>query len=255
MHKDVHPDYNHAMAKSIYWTLVDHSQLPQEQAGLWLGSTELQKLSSLRFPKRREEWLLGRWAAKSLAHSLPGYRQFALSDLEVRNSPDGSPHLWLPEGEPAPDCLSISHSHQLALVAMTPGPALRIGADLEKIEPRSHEFVEDYFTSAERSRVDSLPAEARDTVSTLIWSAKESMLKALQVGLRWDTRQVEVFKVQGLAPMLDESGSWQGLQVGDPKPAGRHWAGWWQRRDDFLMTIVGMASDAAELEAVELIKK
>lgn len=243
------------MNKSIYWTLVDRSRLPQEQAGSFLSSTELQVLSSLRFPKRREEWLLGRWAAKSLARNLPSYQNLAACEIEVRSSPDGSPHVWLPGGDPAPDCLSISHSHQLALVAMALGPGIRIGADLEKIEPRSHEFVEDYFTTAERGLVGSFPAEARDTVSTLIWSTKESMLKALQVGLRWDTRQVEVLRIQGLRSSQGGRESWQGIQVGDPKPAGRHWAAWWQRRDDFLMTIVAMASDAAELEAVELSEK
>jgi 4'-phosphopantetheinyl transferase len=243
------------MAKYIYWTLVDEPRLPREQVGSFLSSAELQKLSSLRFPKRREEWLLGRWAAKSLAQSLPGYRQFALSELEVRNSPDGSPYLCLPSGDPAPDGLSISHSHQLALVAMVLGPGIRIGADLEKIEPRTHEFVEDYFTTAEGGLVGSFPAEVRDTVSTLIWSAKESMLKALQVGLRWDTRQVEILRILGLRSSQGGRGSWQGIQVGDPKPSGRHWIAWWQRRDDFLMTIVGMASDAGEFEAVELLER
>ena len=243
------------MPKSIYWTLVDRSQLPGEPAGRFLCSTELEKLASLRFPKRREEWLLGRWAAKSLARTLPGYENLAASEIEIRNSPDGSPYLCRPGGDPAPECLSISHSHQFALAAMTPGRGIRIGVDLEKIEPRSHEFVEDYFTSAERSLVDSFPAEAGDTISTLIWSAKESMLKALQVGLRWDTRQVEVLRIQGLILPLGERGAWQGMQVGDPKPAGRHWAAWWQRREDFLMTIVGMASDAADLELVALLER
>jgi 4'-phosphopantetheinyl transferase len=243
------------MAKSIYWTLVDRSQLPLENAGSFLGSVELQRLTSFRFPKRREEWLLGRWAAKSLARTLPGYRQFAPCDIEVRNSPDGSPYLCLPGGDPAPDCLSISHSHQFALAAMALGPGIRVGVDLEKIEPRTNEFVEDYFTSAERGLVGSFPAEARDMVSTLIWSAKESMLKALQVGLRWDTRQVEVLRVEGLAPSLPEVGQWQGMQLRDLKTAGRDWAAWWQRRDDFLMTIAGLVSEAAELQPIELLER
>lgn len=243
------------MYKRIYWTLVDTSWLPRDQVSVFLSATELEKLSSLRFPKRREEWLLGRWAVKSLARALPGYQNWAACDIEVRNSPDGSPHVWLPDGNPAPDGLSISHSHQLALVAMALGPGIRIGVDLEKIEPRSHVFVEDYFTTAERGLVGSFPAEARDMVSTLIWSTKESMLKALQVGLRWDTRRVEVLSIQGVTTDPIAGGQWQGLRVGDPEPAGRHWAAWWQRRDDFLMTIVAMASDAAELEAVELLEK
>ena len=243
------------MAKSIYWILVDRSQLPLEEAGSFLSSAELQRLTSFRFPKRREEWLLGRWAAKSLARTLPEYRQFAPCEIEVRNSPEGWPYLCLPGADPAPGCLSISHSHQFALAAMTFDLGIRVGVDLEKVEARANEFVEDYFTSRERGLVGSFPSEARDMVSTLIWSTKESMLKALQVGLRWDTRQVEVLQIQGLTPSQEQSRAWQGMQVGNPKPTGWHWAAWWQRRDDFLMTIVGMASAPAELETVGLIEK
>jgi 4'-phosphopantetheinyl transferase len=243
------------MAASIYWTLVDRSQLPGEQVGVWLSATELQKLATLRFPKRREEWLLGRWAAKSLARTLPGYRRYPLSEIEVRNSPDGSPQLWLADGTPSPDCLSISHRQAHALAGMALDPGFKIGVDLETIEQHSDEFVEDYLTSSERRLLDSYPLEARDVVSTLIWSTKESMLKALQVGLRWDTRQVEVVQVGSLEPARPQGGGWQRIAVREPKPASRCWAAWWQRRDDLLMTVAGMAAGAAELEAVEFLHK
>ena len=69
---------------------------------------------------------------------------------------------------------------------------MRLGADLEVIEPRADSFVEDYFTPGEQQRVPSLPLSQQAWAVTLIWSAKEAALKALGKGLRLDTRSVEV---------------------------------------------------------------
>ena len=89
-------------------------------------------------------------------------------------------------------------------------------------------------------------------VSTLIWSTKESMLKALQVGLRWDTRRVEVVRIEGsVDPPLGKPRWWR-MQVQEPTTASRTWVAWWQRREDSLMTIAAMAHTAVELDSVEL---
>ncbi len=180
------------MTASIYWTLAERSQAPLETCETFLSEAEQQKLSALRFPKRRTEWLLGRWAAKFLAHSLPAYQSYFLDEIEICNSPEGVPRIRLPEEAPSRACLTISHSGDLAFCALAAGDGLAIGADLEKVEPRPASFVEDYFTLQELEQVKACPAELRDLAATLVWSVKESMLKALQVGLRWDTRQVEV---------------------------------------------------------------
>ena len=68
---------------------------------------------------------------------------------------------------------------------------MALGCDLELVEPRSDRFVADYLTAAEQQLVLGAGPE-RDLVANLIWSAKESALKVLRVGLRRDTRSVEV---------------------------------------------------------------
>ncbi len=122
------------------------------------------------------------------------------------------------------DCLTISHSGHLALCALASGPGLRVGADLEKIEPRTETFILDYFTPAECQLVEAASAESRAVLVTLIWSAKEAMLKALGVGLRWDTRMVEVRAVDDILQTSRMDGKWQEIQVGETKAAGRLWA-------------------------------
>ena len=78
-----------------------------------------------------------------------------------------------------------------------------VGADIEHVEPRDPAFVRDFFTTGEAERVWRCPAKQRDTLVTVLWSAKEAVLKVLRLGLTVDTRRVELRHVVGLEPPTD----------------------------------------------------
>ena len=242
------------MPNPIYWMLVHAHQAALKAPGV-LSPAELQKYSVFRFPKRREEWFLGHWTAKALVHSLPAYQQYHLDQIEMGNAPEGAPYLQLP-GRAAPaECLSISHSGDFAVCALATGLELRVGVDLEKVEARTETFVLDYFTPAERHLVDKFPADSRAMLVTLIWSAKESMLKALGVGLRLDTRMVEVQALEERLPVTNEQGKWKKLQVGEQPASDRAWAVWWQHRDPFVLTLAGFATKPTGIQSARLLEK
>ena len=67
-----------------------------------------------------------------------------------------------------------------------------LGCDLEIVEPRSDAFIADYFTAEEQALIERTSAADRSLLLALLWSAKESALKALRAGLRLDTRSVIV---------------------------------------------------------------
>jgi 4'-phosphopantetheinyl transferase len=242
------------MPNPIYWMLVD-SHLATLEAPEVLSPFELQKYCSFRFPKRRDEWLLGRRTAKALAHSLPTYQHYSLAQIEIRNAPEGSPYLQLPERAAPAECLTISHSGNLALCALSIGLKLHIGADLEKIEARTETFILDYFTPTERQLVDRVSAETRAEVVTLIWSVKESMLKALGTGLRRDTRSVEVLGLEGGLPSGDGHSKWQMIQVQEQPTSKLAWAAWWQRRNAFILTLAGFAATQEEIQSTQLVEQ
>jgi 4'-phosphopantetheinyl transferase len=242
------------MPPTIYWMLVDATQTLPEAPGV-LSTSELERFLAFRFPKRQNEWLLGRWTAKSLAHSLPAYQQYPLGRIEIQNTPEGAPFIQVQDGAAQTDCLSISHCGHLALCALAPGRDLRVGADLEKIEPRTETFILDYFTPGERQIVADCPAQNRAVVVTLIWSAKEAVLKALGVGLRWDTRAVEVCAIDGILPTNTEMGGWQKYLVRAVQADNPVWAAWWQRRDEFILTLAGFSATQAETQSIHLIEK
>jgi 4'-phosphopantetheinyl transferase len=106
-----------------------------------------------------------------------------------------------------------------------------LGIDLEIVEPRTDRFVTDFFTVREADHVLGLPAgEPRDEAANLIWSAKEAALKLQQVGLRADTRTVEVTFGHDLRP-----DGWAPLVI--TGSSGERMPGWWRRDGVFLSTI------------------
>jgi 4'-phosphopantetheinyl transferase len=241
------------MPDPIYWMLVDSQQGELEAPG-FLSPSELQKYSAFKFPKRRNEWLLGRWAAKTLVHSLPAYQQYAMHQIEILNTPQGAPYIQLPDRAAPAEYLSISHSGNFALCALATGLDLQIGIDMEKVDEHTETFILDYFTPTERRLVDKYPAESRAMAVTLIWSAKESMLKALGVGLHWDTRTVEVQGVDGRLSSGKDQYQWQKIQIGEQPANDRAWAAWWQRRDPFVLTMAGFAATPAEIHSAQLLE-
>jgi 4'-phosphopantetheinyl transferase len=80
-----------------------------------------------------------------------------------------------------------------------------LGCDVEQIAPRSDSFIADYFTTAEQALIEQAPIGQRDALVNAIWSGKEAALKALELGLRVDTRAVtclpEYGRAQGWRPL------------------------------------------------------
>lgn len=213
----------------VYWFECGRDSLPPDDR--WLSEEELLVLRSFRIPKRREDWRLGRWITKqAVAASLAAETTpSSLACIIVRPAGSGAPEVFLPDG-PAPLAISITHSNGLAACAVSAGGAA-IGCDLEVVEPRSEAFLADYFLEKERALVaGSAPAD-RGWLTTLLWSTKESALKALHEGLRLDTRSVHA------QPVLDPpSDGWRPVRVSAAN--GHEFQGWWRSDGLNIRTVV-----------------
>ncbi len=220
----------------VYWLTLTTADLPADHG--WLAAAEQARLAGLRVPKRRADWLLGRWTAKQavLARLAGEGVPPALDAVEVHAAADGAPEAFL-HGRPAGLSISLSHRAGVALCAVAPA-GVALGCDLELVEPRSPAFVADYFTADEVDAVASAPPGEQPLLVTLLWSAKESALKALRTGLRLDTRAVSASL---LAPTPPRADSWRPLAVSH-QASGRVLRGWWRREHDQVVTVVA-ASD------------
>lgn len=213
----------------VRWLEQAQTDVPSGDA--WLGGREKECLGRMRFEKRRADWRLGRWTVKrgvAVFLNLPCCSN-SLSGIEICAAPSGAPCVFV-EGKPAPVSVSLSHRNGLACCAVAP-PGISLGCDLEAIEPRSDAFVADYFTSSERRFVAETSFEERWRVAALLWSGKESALKALGTGLRLDTRSIEVSPVH-----TNAGGDWSALRV--RQDIGRDFEGWWQHSGSFVRTLV-----------------
>jgi len=208
----------------------------------FLGQAERQTLDRLRFAKRRREWLLGRWAAKRLLRTaFPACRGVPLAAIEIDNDPDGAPFATL-KGQRIPVCLSISHRDERAFCALSADG--RVGADIERIEPRVPVFVRDYFTPVEVAQVADCSPERRDLAISAIWSAKEAVLKALRHGLRVDTRRVEIRGVTPATSLPAAGAEWRALTVQCALPGTPFAAAWWAVRGAYVYTLAWAAPGA-----------
>lgn len=239
----------------IHWLIQSTDAHPNLQKGQpplgLLNAAELARFEALRTPKRRHDWLLGRWTAKHVVQQFLAEttgQRLALDRIEIKNEKDGSPFVEVQEQHPADHqarqatstryrlaaCLTISHCEEWAFCAVT---TQVVGADIERVRPRAWNFVETFFTDAEARQVQAASPGFRDTLTTAIWSAKEAALKAVKLGLTVDTRRVECqFDLDRPA-----EGAWAPVQVAYTPAAAASAVmhGWWSLRSGFVLTIIG----------------
>ncbi len=229
-----------------HWLEQTEADLPAHDD--WLSPDEAVLLSRMRFAKRRADWRLGRWTAKRAAAAylnLPGDPR-SLREIEVRPAPSGAPQVFV-RNRFAAITISISHRAGVAVCAIVMGGA-QLGCDLELIEARDSSFVADYFTSEEQELIAHAPQEDQPRLVTVLWSAKESTLKALRQGLRVDTRCVAVTlntqtdheHAAGGLRQYSELDRWRPLQV--RYAGGEIFHGWWQSTGLLVRTLVGSPS-------------
>jgi len=199
-------------------------------------------LGELRFAKRRDDWLLGRWAAKSVLASELDLED--LSRVEVLADDDGAPCAYT-GGRRTDLCVSISHSGGTGLCAVARNSAA-LGCDLERMVPRSAEMVRDFFTIEERQWLRSYSPVRRIMLDNLVWTAKEATLKLLRTGLRRDTRDVLVQNTIG-NEARGELGMWQPLCT-HLVPEQRAFSGWWCARRGCVLTVLGQPAPGPPVE-------
>ena len=214
------------MLRAPAWLTRAEAHLPAGSD--WLTEAERGYAERQRFRKRRIEFLIARFTAKTaIARLLDRPQTVAeLGRIEIRHEPTGAPFLCV-DGHRPPLSMSLTDRAGWAVCLLQQGDD-RVGCDLELVEPRSAGFVTDWFTPAEQQYMAATANP--DLAANLIWSAKESALKVLGTGLRRDTRSVEV-SLGALAA------GWQPLTVRTAE--GAEFPGWWRRLGAFVLTTAG----------------
>ncbi|MCB1253043.1 MAG: 4'-phosphopantetheinyl transferase superfamily protein [Austwickia sp.] len=224
-------------APLLHWYACAEDRIPPGTA--WLHRSEQRRLSRYRFTKRRTEYCLRRVAGKYAVAAALGLDITTPQDLGrigVLTAPGGAPYVVL-DDEPCALEVSLTDRAGHAVCLVGPEGSSRsvggLGVDVEIVEERSQDFVRDFLTGREQRWLTGQLVGSPDAYAAganLVWSAKEAALKVQRVGLRADTRTVDVSVLRG-----HRSDGWSRLTVDHRAGA---YPGWWRRDGRFLLTVV-----------------
>jgi len=176
-----------------------------------LAADELARAERFYFEKDRGHFIVARGVLRAI---LGGYLKRAPECLSFRYSSHGKPAL---AGESGGDAIrfNVSHSHGVALYAVTRGR--EVGIDVERIRFNLAvaEIAGRFFSQREVAMLRALPTEAQREAFFRCWTRKEACLKARGEGLSLPLNQIDVSlapgkpdAVSGTQPDSSEASRW-----------------------------------------------
>ncbi|RME82575.1 MAG: 4'-phosphopantetheinyl transferase superfamily protein [Caldilineae bacterium] len=234
----------------LYWLQQSSASYPPLAAGQpppgLLHPEEMAEFTRLRTPRRRRDWLLGRWTAKHLLQRVlaDGEGRYpALSRIVIANERGGAPYARLADGYRhtgcrLPYCLSISHTGHRGFCAVSLEPALFVGVDIERVVARPAAAWEDLLSPAERNFAQRVIAGEQDIYLTLFWSVKEAVFKALRLNGR---AVPQAISCEPLLPARPHDWNPLGIDL-DPTlitsaPTAGTYRAWWRVDDNYVLTL------------------
>lgn len=186
--------------------------------GEWVGMAEAvlspaewQRAARFRVQPAREQFLLGRWVARSLLGACLGTEPAAVQIIEdARGKPE------LAASHRSPLRFNIAHSGEMVLVALC--MRLPVGVDVEMSRPLSDRdaLARRFFAPTEWSAIAKLPEPERTDAFFRCWTRKEALLKAWGTGF---SLPLDAFEVPLNWPL-------HGRRVECPRVADGEWVLW-----------------------------
>jgi len=153
-----------------------------------LDGGERTRAERYRFETHRRQYIAAHGALRRI---LSQYAGLPPASIRYRYDAFGRPQL-APEMDPSGLDFSLSHSGELAIVAVAGSG--RVGADVEELRDLAWEYglAGQILSADEWSEWRRCPVQARTEALLRLWTRKEACLKADGLALRKDPRQVPV---------------------------------------------------------------
>jgi len=149
-----------------------------------LSADERDRADRYRHEPSRQQYIQARATLRAL---LGCYLGVPPTELHFAHSEQGKPAL-----PGAGLHFNVSHSHGLALIALTREG--EVGVDIERVRhhPTHLDLAARYFTRAEAAALRRLPPGASEEAFFQVWTRKEAFLKAVGLGLTHGLERFEV---------------------------------------------------------------
>jgi 4'-phosphopantetheinyl transferase len=174
---------------SVWCVDLDHHArtMPLEPAEL--DAEERERARRFATAELRRRFVAAHLVQRRLLGLALGIPASAVRFARGRN---GKPLLATAPGEGASIAFNLSHSEELALLALARLPLL--GVDIERRRALSDRdaVARRVFTFGERARIDAGDEAARERAFFAAWARKEAVIKATGEGLSAPLREIEV---------------------------------------------------------------
>jgi 4'-phosphopantetheinyl transferase len=177
---------------------LDPGESVESSLGALLDPYEHARAERFRFAEHRRRFRVGRGFLRLL---LGAYLAERGSDVRLGVAPRGKPFLR-PPLDASGLCFNLSHSGELALVAVAHGG--RLGVDVEILRPlvSAEAIAHRFFSADEEAELAAVPSEDRAVAFLHGWTRKEAYLKALGDGLAVPLRSFAVTLTPGAPARL-----------------------------------------------------
>jgi phosphopantetheinyl transferase len=177
------------MTETLMWRSA--RRRPSQGLGTaWLTDVEKETYAELKAERRRQEWLIGRRLAKELILEAMTDMPLNPRDVEI-SSRDGLGRRTRPRiviaGRAQPWSLSIAHSDDLVLVALSTDARVSLGVDIVPVQSWTKASLESWFTETERQWMETGAMRP-----STVWAVKEAVYKAVNRGEPFVPQRIEV---------------------------------------------------------------
>ena len=170
------------------------TDMEETLARITLHSSEMEHyLHLIKYPKRAQQWLMGRLVAKEAVRDWlvqnnmpPQHPASIIIDSEKQGRP-----ILRPTSDYVTPHISLSHTDKyiVAIAADT-----EVGIDIEAIQEHDDLFIKQFASTKEIYLLQKLICDPAESIIRL-WSAKESFAKALGTGLPANPKLIRLEKI------------------------------------------------------------
>ncbi len=173
----------------IWRVFLERPPCELEELRRTLSGDELARADRYRIPAARNQYIVARSALRTI---LAGYLGDHPRALRFTHAALGKPYLY-----GTPMHFNLSHSHGLALIAVT--RAGEIGIDVERVRSFANQrlLAERFFCPREVKTLLALSPDVLPVAFFHAWTRKEAFVKAHGTGIGYGVDRVEVTLLPG----------------------------------------------------------
>lgn len=168
-------------------SLTQPGDVRESLTGL-LSSSEQERAARFKFDQHRQRFVVAHAALRSI---LSQYLKTTPLHLRFVNGLNGKPKL-AEEFARSDIRFNLSHSFDLALVAVTRGREVGIDVELVKEDYAFDDVAARFFTARELAAFGAMPVHLQRQSFFKCWTSKEAFLKAKGTGLSGKLDEVEI---------------------------------------------------------------